>query len=135
MWRVMKSATTTACAMMMHEYRVVRKLPAKHNGSCGGPWRELFSGSLEWRDAHAEGYSFVGIEPAVGNESWFPLGYQAFAAPYLDPDCATSAETRVWDGYVHMLTIRNPLERVRCRRSTSVTRRSTTRSACASSVT
>jgi hypothetical protein len=110
MWRVMKSATSSACVMMVHEYCDVRKLPAKYEGACGGPWRELFDGSLEWRDVHLEGYSFVGLEPAVQSH-WFPLGYQQFAAPYLDPNGANAAQKRVWDGYVHMLTVRHPFKR------------------------
>ena len=46
MWRVMKSSTTSMCAMAVHEYRVVRKLPATFSGTCGSPWRDLFQGKL-----------------------------------------------------------------------------------------
>ena len=110
MWRVQKSATSSLCAMALREYRIVRKLPALTHGTCGGPSRELFEGTLLWEDAHHAGYSFVGIEPAV-KPNWFPDAYHAFAAPYLDPDSQAEMHTRVWQKFVHLLVVAPPFER------------------------
>ena len=110
MWRVMKSATTTLCSMAMHEYRSVRKLPAVTEGTCGGPWQELFEGTLDWKDAHDAGFSFTGLEPAV-RPNWFPGAYHAFAAPYLDPESQAEMHGRVWKNFVHLIAVRHPFER------------------------
>ena len=128
MWRVMKSATTTACRMVTHEYREVRHQPAKQMGTCGGPWRKVFLGQAlasspaaagfdygniaNWDDAHAEGYSFIGMEPATTAPMWFPAEYHRFAEPYLNPSSKhPAARARVWGSFVHLLIIRHPLER------------------------
>jgi len=110
MWRVMKSSTTSICIMATHEYREVRKLPARYGGRCGTPWQDLFQGKLLWKDAHDAGVSFVGIEAAV-IPHWFPDAYHSFAAPYLDPDSASEMHARVWQNFVHLLVVRHPFER------------------------
>ena len=113
LWRVMKSATSSACTMMMQEFHNVKHLPINESGECGTPsvWRGLFDGSLSWPEAQRQRHSFVGLEPAV-KPGWFPRAYHAFAAAYLDPrSAAPAARARVWHGMVHVLVVRQPLER------------------------
>ena len=112
MWRLMKSGTSSACGMLNHEYRTVRHLEANQTGTCGGPWMEVFAGTLSWDELHrTRGFSFLGSEPAI-RPGWFPVQYHSFAEPYLNPSSSSpTARSRVWNEFVHILTVRHPLER------------------------
>lgn len=113
MWRIMKSGTSTACQLMIDEYRKVRGYQkVLYHGMCGGPIHLLASEPpTTWEVEHDKGVRFIGMEAAV-LPPFFPKEYHEFAHGFLDPTSSDAAtRRRVWEHMVHMLIFRHPLER------------------------